>query len=83
MAWSRLGLIAGGGELPVHVAEAARLDGRLGCVIALKGFAEPERYESPVSVGLGHLGAVLKALSSARCDAVCFAGTVPRPDFKA
>jgi hypothetical protein len=82
MAWSRLGLIAGGGELPVHVAEAARLDGRLGCVIALTGFAEPERYEAPETVGLGQLGAVLKALARAQCDAVCFAGIVPRPDFK-
>ncbi len=81
MAWSRLGLIAGGGELPVHVAEAARREGRLGCVIALQGFAEPERYEAPVSVGLGQLGGVLKALAAAQCDAVCFAGIVPRPDF--
>jgi DUF1009 family protein len=81
MAWSRLGLIAGGGDLPVHVAEAARRDGRLGCVIALKGFADPERYEAPVPAGLGQLGAVLKALAQADCDAVCFAGIVPRPDF--
>lgn len=49
MTWSRLGLIAGGGELPVHVAEAAGRDGRLGCVVALKGFAQPERYASPVN----------------------------------
>lgn len=81
MTWSRLGLIAGGGELPVHVAEAAGRDGRLGCVVALKGFAQPERYASPVTVGLGQLGAVLKALAAADCDAVCFAGIVPRPDF--
>lgn len=81
MAWSRLGLIAGGGELPVHVAEAARREGRLGCVIALQGFAEPERYEATVSVGLGQLGGVLKALAAAQCDAVCFAGIVLRPDF--
>jgi DUF1009 family protein len=81
MGWSRLGLIAGGGDLPVHVAEAARLEGRLGCVVALKGFAQTERYDAPVTAGLGQLGAVLKALSQAQCDAVCFAGIVPRPDF--
>ena len=81
MAWSRLGLIAGGGALPVHVAEAAGRDGRLGCVIALKGFADPSAYDAPVAAGLGQLGAVLKTLSEHRCDAVCFAGIVPRPDF--
>jgi len=28
--WEKLGLVAGGGDLPRHVAEACRADGRLG-----------------------------------------------------
>ena len=81
MTWSRLGLIAGGGALPVHVAEAARREGRLGCVIALKGFADPARYDGPEEVALGRIGEMFAALKAANCDAVCFAGIVPRPDF--
>ncbi len=81
MAWTRLGLIAGGGELPVHVAEAAGRDARLGCVVALTDFADPARYSSAAPARIGELGKVLKILKDAGCDAVCFAGIVPRPDF--
>ncbi|WBQ13359.1 UDP-2,3-diacylglucosamine diphosphatase LpxI [Hyphomonadaceae bacterium BL14] len=80
-AWTRLGLIAGGGDLPVHVAEAARAEGRLGIVVALKGFADPDRFDGAHTRGLGELGGVMKDLAQARCDAVCFAGIVRRPDF--
>ncbi|MCC5996544.1 MAG: UDP-2,3-diacylglucosamine diphosphatase LpxI [Oceanicaulis sp.] len=80
-AWTRLGLIAGGGELPVHVAEAARAEGRLGAVIALKGFADPARFPGASVRTLGELGGVLGDLAGAKCDAVCFAGIVTRPDF--
>lgn len=80
-AWTRLGLIAGGGDLPVHVAEAAQAEGRLGTVVALDGFADPARFDSAHARGLGELGGVMKDLASARCDAVCFAGIVSRPDF--
>lgn len=82
-SYTRLGLIAGGGELPVHVAAAAAAEGRLGCVIALEGFADRSQYENPVACGLARFGAMVKALHHARCDAVCFAGIVTRPDFSA
>lgn len=81
MAWRRLGLIAGGGELPVHVAEAAKGDSRLGCVIALDGFADLDRYEDPQLCGIAQPGRALKLLAEFECDAVCFAGIVKRPDF--
>lgn len=79
--YERLGLIAGGGELPVHVAAAAAAEGRLGCVVALDGFADPSRYDGAVACGIAKIGAMFKALHAARCDAVCFAGIVARPDF--
>ena len=82
-SYQRLGLIAGGGELPVHVAAAAAAEGRLGCVVALEGFADPARYDNAVPCGLARVGAMFKALHAARCDAVCFAGVVARPDFSA
>ncbi|XBQ15626.1 MAG: UDP-2,3-diacylglucosamine diphosphatase LpxI [Oceanicaulis sp.] len=79
--YARLGLIAGGGDLPVHVAEAARAEGRLGCVIALEKFADPSRYAEAETIRIGQIGAIFQALKAANCDAVCFAGSVPRPDF--
>jgi len=79
--YKRLGLIAGGGELPVHVAAAAASEGRLGCVIALDGFADPARYAEATSCGVAKIGAIFKTLHEANCDAVCFAGIVARPDF--
>lgn len=81
MRASRLGLIAGGGALPIHVAEAARSEGRLGCVVALDGFADPADFPGCARVALGQLGKMFAALREAQCDAVCFAGIVPRPDF--
>jgi UDP-2,3-diacylglucosamine hydrolase len=80
--WRRLGLIAGGGDLPARVAEACAADGRLGLVVALKGFAEPARYDGALERGLGQFGKVIEDLRAAGCDAVCFAGIVTRPDFR-
>lgn len=80
--WSRLGLIAGGGDLPLHVAEACAGEDRLGCVIALKGFADPSDFPNARARGLGQLGRVIEDLRETGCDAVCFAGIVTRPDFK-
>lgn len=80
--YRRLGLVAGGGDLPVHVAAAAAAEGRLGCVVALDGFADPGRYASARTIGIGKIGAIFAALHEAGCDAVCFAGIVARPDFR-
>jgi len=83
VSFERLGLIAGGGDLPVYVAQAAEANDRLACVIALQGFADVSRYDSPLVRGLAQLGQVIKDLKTADCDAVCFAGIVKRPDFSA
>lgn len=80
--WTRLGLIAGGGALPRLVAQACEADGRLGCVIALSGFADPADYTDPLVRTIGQFGHVVEDLRVAGCDAVCFAGIVTRPDFR-
>ncbi|MDY6923291.1 MAG: UDP-2,3-diacylglucosamine diphosphatase LpxI [Pseudomonadota bacterium] len=80
---SRLGLIAGGGALPLSVAARCEAEGRPVFVIRLAGFADPHLARYPgVDAGLAEIGRVLSALKKAGCDAVCFAGTVNRPDFK-
>ena len=52
-------------------------------VIRLTGFADPHLVRYPgAEIGMAELGKALAALKSAGCNAVCFAGTVNRPDFK-
>jgi hypothetical protein len=80
----KLGLIAGGGSLPVEIAEHCQRSGRPLFVIRLKGFAGAglEPYAG-AEVGLAELGKCFKALKRAGCHAVCLAGNVARPDFTA
>lgn len=80
---SKLGLIAGGGALPLSVAARCEAEGRPVFLIRLAGFADPHLARYPgIDAGLAEIGKVLSALEKAGCDAVCFAGTVNRPDFK-
>jgi DUF1009 family protein len=78
----KLGLIAGGGGLPVEIAEHCARSGRPLFVIRLKGFAGDglEPYAG-AEIGLAELGKCLKALKRAGCRSVCLAGQVARPDF--
>ncbi len=76
----RLGLIAGGGSLPKHVAKAA--GDELAAVIALKGFAEVTDFPDGLAVHLGQFGKVTKHFKRADCTHICLAGIVDRPDFK-
>ena len=78
----KLGLIAGGGQLPVRIAEFCTNAGRPFFVVRLKGFADEDmkRFEGK-DVGLAEFGHAVAALKGAGCEAVCFAGKVDRPDF--
>ncbi|MEM7492559.1 MAG: UDP-2,3-diacylglucosamine diphosphatase LpxI [Pseudomonadota bacterium] len=79
-----LGLIAGLGDLPVQVAQAATASGQGVHVLRLKGFEEPRLSVFPGDVvGIAQLGRVFKAFKSVGCKQVCFAGIVKRPDFSA
>lgn len=80
----KLGLIAGGGALPVEIASFCERAGRPYFVVRLKGSAGPELANLPgADVGIAELGKCFKALKRAGCKAVCFAGQVMRPDFRA
>ncbi len=81
-AWTRLGILAGGGDLPLELAQARQAENPF--VITLTGFAD--RDYSAFETGthaIGQIGAIIKSLKAAGCDAVCFAGYVTRPDFSA
>lgn len=80
----KLGLIAGGGALPVELAAHCQAAGRPFSVMRLRSFAEPSLADyAGVEVGLGEFGKIFKALKAENCEVVCFAGTVDRPDFAA
>jgi DUF1009 family protein len=78
----KLGLIAGGGGLPVSLANHCVTADRALFVVRMKGFAAPElaRFEG-VDIGIAQLGHCIRELKKAGCEAVCLAGTVARPDF--
>lgn len=77
-----LGLIAGLGDLPVQVYQAAKDDGRTVHVIRIAGFEEPALADAGGdTVGAGEIGKLLKSLKTAGCREVVFAGIVKRPAF--
>jgi DUF1009 family protein len=80
----KLGLIAGGGALPLSLAAHCRAVGRPVFILRLKGFAGPDLLaHDGVDVGVAELGRGIDALRRAGCGAVCLAGKVDRPDLAA
>jgi DUF1009 family protein len=77
-----LGIVAGGGDLPVAVAKAAKEDGRTVFVVALQGSADAriETFDH-AWVGLGEAGKAVKALKGAGCGEVLMVGKLMRPKF--
>ena len=79
----KLGLIAGGGELPTTLARHCRAAGRPLFVVRLTGFAPAELADfDGADLGMLNFGAGIDALRGAGCEAVCFAGKVDRPHFQ-
>jgi DUF1009 family protein len=80
----KLGLIAGGGPLPITLAEHCRAAGRPFHIIRLRGFADAAmaRFEGD-EAGIAELGKVFDRLKRTGCEAVCMVGNVSRPDFSA
>jgi len=78
----RIGLIAGGGDLPLQVMMAAKASDELGHVIALEPFADASQFPDADQLRLGQFGKMVRRLKKANCTHICFAGIVKRPDFK-
>lgn len=77
---NRLGIIAGGGQLPLDVARAAMAAGREVFVLAVDEFAEPVPEDLPHRrSSIGKLGWCLQTLRAQRCREVVFAGGFARP----
>jgi hypothetical protein len=79
---SKLGILAGGGDLPVAIAESARAAGRDVLVLAMPG-AEADFAGYPrEDIGIGELGRCFDLLHKHDCDTITLAGKVSRPDWK-
>ncbi len=79
----KIGLIAGGGDLPVNVVLGARQTGHDVFVAAIDGFSAPDDFDASSSVfGLAEFGKMTRAFKCFGCTHICFAGNVARPDFK-
>ena len=78
----KIGLIAGGGGLPIALANHCLANDRAFFVLRLKGFADgPMSAFDGADVGIAELGRGIRLLRRAGCEAVCFAGLVARPDL--
>jgi hypothetical protein len=84
LASRKLGLIAGGGDLPLALANACVVAERPLFIVRLKGFADASLAQFPgAEIGIAELGHTFDALKREGCEAVCFAGQVKRPDLAA
>lgn len=79
---TKVGIIAGGGDLPIVLADACKEQGRPYLVIGLEGWAEKKVEDHPhVWNTLGKVGLTFRILKDAGCTSVVIAGYVKRPDF--
>ena len=77
-----LGIIAGGGDLPLAVAESASAGGREVFVAALMGSADKAIERFPHAwVSMGEVGRTFAVLRDHGCADVLLAGQVGRPRF--
>jgi DUF1009 family protein len=81
-AHGAIGILAGGGSLPVRVAQSVRARGGQVHIVGLAGEAEAAIEAFPHSwVKWGEVGGILKALEGAGCRSLVIIGSVSRPDL--
>jgi hypothetical protein len=78
-----LGIIAGGGAMPLRVAAAARAAGREVFLLGLEGFAQPALFAAyPHAMArIGAAGRILELLRAHGVRDLVLIGTVRRPGF--
>ncbi len=80
-----LGILAGGGEVPLRVARTARAAGRPVLVVALEGWADPAHFAGlPLIVArLGAAGAIMDRLRAEGITELVLTGRASRPSLLA
>jgi len=80
----KLGVIAGGGALPLRLVEACRDEGREVFVVTFEGVPEvPDFGETPcATTRLGEVARTIALLHEAKVEDVVLAGPIPRPSLR-
>jgi lipid-A-disaccharide synthase len=81
----KLGVIAGGGELPARLIRSCRETGREFFVIAFEGQTDPAIFSNDVPhawVRIGAAGKTLQVLRDAAVKEIVMAGAIKRPSLK-
>lgn len=79
----KLALIAGGGRVPVEIADYCRRIKRPLYLIRLRDMADPVLSDCDgTDMGLGDFSLLQQTLKAEGCEAVCMVGYVKRPDFE-
>jgi lipid-A-disaccharide synthase len=82
MARSALGILAGGGTLPIEVAEAVARDGRPVHIVGIEGEADAGIARFPHTwVNWGGIGGMVAALRNNGCAEMVIVGRVRRPNL--
>ena len=81
--WRHIGLVAGGGPLPLILAHSARAQDKTVSVVPIEGFAD-QNWDGYASrrFRVEEIAAVRDHFSSQGVDAITFAGLVRRPDMQ-
>lgn len=83
-SWRKIGIVAGGGGLPIVLAQTCEQSGADYYVARVATFADASLDAHPgAEFSAGEIGTRNAALRAAGCDAVVMAGVVTRPDFGA
>ena len=80
----KLGIVAGGGELPARLIEVCRDGGREVFVLAFEGQTNPATVEGVdhAWTHLGQAGSALEVLRSAGVEELVMVGSIQRPSFR-
>jgi DUF1009 family protein len=79
---TRIGILAGGGRLPLMIAESVAARGEAVHIVAIQGEADPEIARFPHTwVNWGQIGRMVATLRREGADALVIAGAVKRPDL--
>lgn len=80
---SKLGIAAGGGPLPLRLAEAARAQGREVFIVGIEGAAGPSIEAWPHGwVRVGAMGKFVRLFKQAGCEDIVFIGPMNRPRLR-
>lgn len=81
-ATAPVGILAGGGSLPLELEASLQQQGRSVVIVAIEGASDlAATREDVVERNFGQIGGIIQAFKRARCREVLIVGSVDRPDM--